>query len=294
LVTLTSEYVFVNGRRIARRDVSTGNVYYLFADMLGSTNLVASATGTRLNESQFYPYGGESVITQGLTSQKYKFEGKERDPESASTAQPQGLDNFGARFDSSATGRFMSPDWANKPEPVPYAKLGNPQTLNLYAFAGNNPESSPDIDGHEMMMSLDAGLDNGEMDDGSDNFANPSSSSQNSAASPNVQSGQQVQQQMGQDPTLPTEVQPPPPSLMDRVGTALLPKSPLDLALLVGTDGIGDIVEAGAALAKGTEESYSVYRITEEGETTYVGITKRTLAERGAEHGKDLEKIGGD
>ena len=93
--------------------------------------------------------GGERVVTQGLTNQKYKFEDKERDPESASTAQPQGLDYFGARFDSSATGRFMSPDWANKPEPVPYAKLGNPQTLNLYAFAGNNPESAPDIDGHE-------------------------------------------------------------------------------------------------------------------------------------------------
>jgi hypothetical protein len=31
---------------------------------------------------------------------------------------------------------------------VPYAKLDNPQTLNLYAFALNNPESAPDIDGH--------------------------------------------------------------------------------------------------------------------------------------------------
>ena len=140
---LTSEYVFVNGRRIARRDVSSGNVYYLFADMLGSSNVVASSAGALENESQFYPYGGERVVTQNLTNQKYKFEGKERDTES-------GLDNFGARFDSSATGRFMSPDWANKPEPVPYAKLGSPQTLNLYAFAGNNPKSDPDLDGHEM------------------------------------------------------------------------------------------------------------------------------------------------
>jgi uncharacterized protein RhaS with RHS repeats len=60
---LTSEYVFLNGRRIARRDVSTGSVYYLFADMLGSSNVVASATGTLVNESQYYPYGGESLIT---------------------------------------------------------------------------------------------------------------------------------------------------------------------------------------------------------------------------------------
>jgi surface antigen len=43
----------------------------------------------------------------------------------------------------------MSPDWANKPEPVPYATLDHPQSLNLYTFAQNNPESAPDLDGHK-------------------------------------------------------------------------------------------------------------------------------------------------
>jgi len=202
---LTSEYVFVNGRRIARRDVSTGNVYYLFADMLVSSNVVATSAGALENESQFYPYGGERVVTQGLTNQKYKFEGKERDPESASTAQPQGLDNFGARFDSSATGRFMSPDWANKPEPVPYAKLGNPQTLNLYAFAGNNPESAPDIDGHTVSLeqyqaSLWSTWHPDQMGD-LDEIASESSEAyfekaeQASAAEPQTQNGTQAQQQ---------------------------------------------------------------------------------------------------
>jgi hypothetical protein len=33
-------------------------------------------------------------------------------------------------------------------EPVPYAKLDNPQTLNLYTYAGDNPESVFDPDGH--------------------------------------------------------------------------------------------------------------------------------------------------
>jgi hypothetical protein len=28
-------------------------------------------------------------------------------------------------------GRFMSPDWSAKAEPVPYAKLDNRQSLNL-------------------------------------------------------------------------------------------------------------------------------------------------------------------
>jgi RHS repeat-associated protein len=71
--------------------------------------------------------------------------GKERDTES-------GNDYFGARYYASAMGRFMSPDWANSPEPVPYAKMGDPQSLNLYAFALNNPESAPDLDGHQQVL----------------------------------------------------------------------------------------------------------------------------------------------
>jgi hypothetical protein len=46
-------------------------------------------------------------------------------------------------------GRFMSPDWSAKEEPVPYAKLDNPQSLNLYAYVLNNPVIHLDADGHE-------------------------------------------------------------------------------------------------------------------------------------------------
>jgi hypothetical protein len=45
-------------------------------------------------------------------------------------------------------GRFMSPDWSAKIVPVPYAKLDNPQSLNLYAYVGNNPLIHVDADGH--------------------------------------------------------------------------------------------------------------------------------------------------
>ena len=70
-----------------------------------------------------------------------RYTGKERDVES-------GLDYFGARYVSSSMGRFVSPDWAAKATPVPYAKLDNPQSLNLYAYVGNNPLSRMDPDGH--------------------------------------------------------------------------------------------------------------------------------------------------
>ncbi len=69
------------------------------------------------------------------------FTGKERDAES-------GLDNFGARYNASSLGRFMTPDWAAKPVTVPYAKFGDPQTLNLYAYVENGPLNRIDPDGH--------------------------------------------------------------------------------------------------------------------------------------------------
>jgi len=68
--------------------------------------------------------------------------GKERDTES-------GNDYFDARYYSSAMGRFMSPDWAAQEEPVPYAQLDDPQSLNLYAYVRNNPLTRVDADGHD-------------------------------------------------------------------------------------------------------------------------------------------------
>jgi hypothetical protein len=43
----------------------------------------------------------------------------------------------------------MTPDWAAKTTAVPYAVFGNPQTLNLYVFVRDNPESYADLDGHQ-------------------------------------------------------------------------------------------------------------------------------------------------
>jgi hypothetical protein len=42
----------------------------------------------------------------------------------------------------------MSPDWSGADDPVPYANLENPQTLNLYAYVQNNPLSRTDPFGH--------------------------------------------------------------------------------------------------------------------------------------------------
>jgi RHS repeat-associated protein len=78
------------------------------------------------------------LYDEGLGS---RSTGKERDTES-------GNDYMFARYYNSATGRFLSPDWSAKVEPVPYAKLGDPQSLNLYSYVENNPLNRTDPTGH--------------------------------------------------------------------------------------------------------------------------------------------------
>jgi RHS repeat-associated protein len=130
------------GRRIARRDIAGGAQHYYFTDHLGSTDVVTTSTGVLENDSAYYPYGAERAYTTNLVDQNYKFNGKERDIESQ-------LDEFGARYYANAQGRFMIPDWAEKPTAVPYANFGNPQSLNLYSYVQNNPTTLGDPDGHD-------------------------------------------------------------------------------------------------------------------------------------------------
>jgi RHS repeat-associated protein len=141
--TFNEEYVFFSGARVARIDLSgcsSNCVHYYFTDHLGSADVITSSTGTIQKESDYYPYGGELVVS-GSDINNYKFTGKERDSES-------GLDNFGARYNSSSLGRFMTPDWAARPTAVPYAVMGDPQSLNLYGYVRNDPVSQADLDGH--------------------------------------------------------------------------------------------------------------------------------------------------
>ncbi len=121
---LNFEYIFFNGKRVARRTGTSVHPFYYLADHLGSTSVLTGDTGTIQDESDYFPYGGEIVIANSLP-QNYKFTGKERDSES-------GLDNFGARYMGSNLGRFMSPD-------LIAGQVSNPQSLNLYSYVRNNP-----------------------------------------------------------------------------------------------------------------------------------------------------------
>jgi RHS repeat-associated protein len=121
----------------------TATTYY-HGDQVGSAQLMTNAAGWPIFTTEYYPFGVEGAaqaLTPPGTGNHYKFTGKERDSES-------NLDYFGARYYLNALGRFMSPDWSAKVEPVPYSKLDNPQSLNLYSYTLNNPLSNVDTDGH--------------------------------------------------------------------------------------------------------------------------------------------------
>jgi RHS repeat-associated protein len=146
----TEEYVFFNGKRVARRDITGSVVHYYFADHLGSASVVTNATGTTPfdEDLDYYPFGGIVATSSDVVPQHYKFTGKERDAES-------GLDNFGARYNASSMGRFMTPD----PLWVKLDRLIDPQRLNLYAYGRNNPLRFTDPTGMDVVLGKCSGGD---------------------------------------------------------------------------------------------------------------------------------------
>jgi RHS repeat-associated protein len=135
-----SEYVFFDGERVARKDFPGNTISYYFSDQLKTASVITDSAGNIKEDEDYYPWGGELQFVNS-DSNHYKFTSKERDAES-------GLDYFGARYYGNWLSRWMSPDWAAKPEAVPYSDLGDPQSLNLYSYVRNVPTVKVDRDGH--------------------------------------------------------------------------------------------------------------------------------------------------
>jgi RHS repeat-associated protein len=147
--------VFAEGGLLATYTNSTSGSDTVFAltDWQGTKRAESGASSCLTGWSSL-PYGDsganpgpttvsiDSAVECMVDATEHHYTGKLHDSET-------GNDDFGARYYASTAARWLSPDWASGAEAVPYASYGSPQTLNLYAFVGNNPLSHVDPDGHQ-------------------------------------------------------------------------------------------------------------------------------------------------
>ena len=135
------EEVYAGGRHVAT--YTNGTTYFDHADWLGTERMRTTVSGSECETIVSLAFGDGTATTGSCSdASPMHFTGKQHDDES-------NLDDFDARYYSSQWGRFISADWSADPEPVPYANLTNPQTLNLYAIVADNPDTFADLDGHE-------------------------------------------------------------------------------------------------------------------------------------------------
>jgi RHS repeat-associated protein len=106
-------------------------VRYYHQDHLGSSSVMTDARGALIQEAAYYPFGASrNTYKPRQVEEPYQFTQKERDHES-------GLQYFEARFLAGALGRFTRVD--PLAGLLKTAWLLNPQRLNLYAYAQNQP-----------------------------------------------------------------------------------------------------------------------------------------------------------
>jgi RHS repeat-associated protein len=119
------DYLYLDGRRVAA--IGKSDATYYVADPLGMTRMELSATGDILAQSDMTPFG--QLINRHSDADQVPFTGGEQyDAES-------GLYSYKYRSYNPQLGRWMSPD----PSDEEFARVSNPQSLNLYSYVINDP-----------------------------------------------------------------------------------------------------------------------------------------------------------
>jgi len=129
--------IYAGGRHLATYWNST--TYFNHRDWLGTERLRTNVGGGTYETCTSLVFG-DWLTCSNSDSSPMHFTGQEHDFES-------GLDNFGARYDTSSMGRFMSPDPGNAG-----GMNDDPQSWNAYAYAGNNPLLYTDPDGKNYLV----------------------------------------------------------------------------------------------------------------------------------------------
>ncbi|MGA8856565.1 MAG: RHS repeat-associated core domain-containing protein [Candidatus Bathyarchaeia archaeon] len=125
---VTTHIVFAGGFRVGK---AQGDVnYYYHLDRLGSVRLVTQTPNLQTFTAKYLPYGNQ-YATSG--AENFQYTGKQMD---VST----GLYYYGYRYLDSQSGRFMTVDPAQP-------NYLNPQSLNQYIYALDNPNRYNDPTG---------------------------------------------------------------------------------------------------------------------------------------------------
>ena len=127
--SIVTKYYTLGSQRVAMRQGST--LTYLHGDHLGSASLATNASGGKVSEMRYTPYGG---TRSGSMPTDRQFTGQRRE-------SGLGLYDYNARFYDPLLGRFLQADTI-VPNPA------NPQSLNRYAYVLNNPLRYTDVSGH--------------------------------------------------------------------------------------------------------------------------------------------------
>ena len=128
---VTIKYIEALGQKVAM--VKEGKTYFLHDDYLGSLQYETNQEGGLVSSLEYTPYGENSVTS----TSPYTFIGKEKDE--------TGLYYFESRYYDVGNGKFISPD--KYPFLNPEQFVEDPQQLNLFSYARNNPVNYVDVDG---------------------------------------------------------------------------------------------------------------------------------------------------
>ncbi|MEN9390690.1 MAG: hypothetical protein RLZZ283_790, partial [Candidatus Parcubacteria bacterium] len=118
---------------------STPVTQYLYQDHLGGTSLTADSVGKMLESTDYMPFGGVRINTSvNSTKEQRTYIGQEYDPATS-------LSYLNARYYNGTRGQFMSQDRLFWAPPDQYRT--DPQQMNSYSYARNNPIRMKDSSG---------------------------------------------------------------------------------------------------------------------------------------------------
>ncbi|WDZ84089.1 FG-GAP-like repeat-containing protein [Micromonospora cathayae] len=110
---------------------TTDGLTWMAANHHGTTQLAIDSGDLSVSRRRLTPFGENRATSTGPWPDDKGFVG--------GTVDPTGYTHLGAREYDPSTGRFLSVD--------PLVDPGDPQSLNAYAYAGNNPVRFSDPDG---------------------------------------------------------------------------------------------------------------------------------------------------